>query len=221
MQTATQAVMFDMDGVVVDSERYWVEREAEDIFPQTVESSVDPADITGMNVVDLYDHLEETYGTTVDRETFVSLYDEVATDLYGQQADLLAGFESLVDSLARREVSLALVSSSPVRWIDRVLDRFDLHGAFDAVVSADHVDHGKPAPDVYLLAAERLGVDPAASLAVEDSRHGVQAARSAGMDCVGYLGAENDAAAVEEATVVADGPGELREVLLARTERPT
>lgn len=80
---------------------------------------------------------------------------------------------------------VGVASSSPVRWIDIVYERLGID-AFDAVVSADHVDRGKPAPDVYELALERLGTRPTEGVAVEDSRHGVRAATDAGLSCIGY-----------------------------------
>lgn len=203
-----RAVLFDMDGVLVDSERHWVERERESILPAAVEGTVDPSEITGMNVSDLYDYLREHYGVREDRESFVGRYDEAAGTVYGESVALLAGFESLAAALSGTGVRLALVSSSPVRWIDIVRGRFDL-GAFGAVVSADHVDRGKPAPDVYELAAERLGVAPGDGVAVEDSEHGVAAARGAGCSCIGYA-ARTSRARLTEADRVVSTPAELR-----------
>jgi len=202
-------VAFDMDGVLVDSERFWLEREREEIFPATVASRVDPEAVTGMNVEDLYDHLEAEFGTTVSKSAFVDRYDRAAATVYGEQVSLLDGFERLVGLLGEREVSVALVSSSPERWIDRVLDRFALGEAFDAAVSAEHVERGKPAPDVYRHAAELLDVDPSESLAIEDSTVGLQAATDAGYRTVGYLNGTNERAALSGADDVAAGADEL------------
>lgn len=206
-----RAVLFDMDGVVVDSERYWVERERETILPAAVEEPVDPAEITGMNVSDLYDYLRERYEVHEDRETFVGRYDEVARTVYGESVSLLPGYESLEAALSEAGVSLALVSSSPVRWIDIVRERFGLD-AFDAVVSADHVERGKPAPDVYELAIERLGIAPSEGVAVEDSRHGVRAATDAGLSAIGYA-SRTPPGHLSEANRVVSTPATLHEAL--------
>ena len=202
-------VAFDMDGVLVDSERYWLEREREDIFPATVATDVDPAAVTGMNVEDLYDHLDSEFGTTVSKTAFVERYDRAAATVYGEQVALLDGFDRLAGLFDERDVPVALVSSSPERWIDRVLDRFELREAFDAVVSAEHVERGKPAPDVYRHAAELLDAAPSESLAIEDSAVGLRAATNAGYETVGYLNGTNERAALSAADDLVDGPDEL------------
>jgi HAD superfamily hydrolase (TIGR01509 family) len=215
--SAMAAVLFDMDGVLVDSERYWVEREREAILPATVAESVDPAEITGMNVADLYDYLDAEYDTLVGKDAFVAEYDEHATEIYRDQVSLLTGFETTVGLLRDRAVAVGLVSSSPVRWIDMVRDRFLLRDVFDVVVSADHVEHGKPAPDVYLEAASLLDCAPEECLAVEDSAHGLRAADRAGMRTIGYTGSDDDPPeALAGAEAVATSGEELRDVLLTR-----
>jgi HAD superfamily hydrolase (TIGR01509 family) len=212
------AVCFDMDGVVVDSERYWRDREREALLPCAVGEPVPLSEVTGLNVVDLYAHLSDAYGTRVTEAAFLDAYDEAAATVYGSEVRLLPGFEALVGDLRDAGVATALVSSSPVRWIDLVLDRFDLHDAFDAVVSADHAERGKPAPDVYRLATDRLGVSPERTVAVEDSGHGIAAANAAGLTAVGLLGPSNDAGTVADADHVAGDAEALASVLLSRRD---
>ena len=78
----------------------------------------------------------------------------------------------------------AIASSAPARWVVGAVERLGIRPLFDAVVTGDEVAHRKPAPDVYLEAARRLGVDPARSVAIEDSRPGITAARAAGMKAI-------------------------------------
>lgn len=207
-----EALLFDMDGVVVESQRHWDDHEAEHIFPETVAGDVDPDDVTGMNVEDLYDHLEDKYGTTVDEEEFLDVYDEHARQIYGEEAELLDSFGATVDRARERGAKVGLVSSSPVRWIELAFDRWDVADRFDAVVSADQVDHGKPDPDVYLAAAEELDVDPGDCVAVEDSAHGIDAANEAGMRTVGLRTPSNDADALSAADAVVD-PDDLPDAI--------
>jgi len=214
-----RAVCFDMDGVVVDSERHWVPLENERILPAAVPGAdVTAGDITGMNVRDLYAHLSAEYGTALDEGEFLALYDDAAEELYTERAALLDGFEELVGSLREAEVAVALVSSSPRRWIRLVLERFGLADRLDAVVSADDVDSGKPAPDVYERAADRLGVAPGRCVAVEDSTHGLAAALAAGMEGVGYRTAVNAGQDLSAADTVAEGPVALGRVLRERCD---
>ncbi|NHN43101.1 HAD family phosphatase [Halorubellus sp. JP-L1] len=223
------ACCFDMDGVVVDSERHWVPLENDRILPTVVEATDEDgnvagsdrggptaSEITGMNVRDIYEYLDREYGTTVDEDGFVAEYDEAAVELYEDRVELVPGFEALVDDLRAAGTSVALVSSSPHRWIDRVLERFDLANRFDAVVSAEDVDGpSKPEPAVYEAAARRLGVDPARAIAIEDSRHGIAAANAAGMHAVAYRTEANADVDLSAAATEAEGPEALRETLLS------
>ena len=213
-----QAVLFDMDGVLVDSEDYWVEREREELLPGVVpDHDVAVSEITGMNYREIYDYLDDNYETAVSRREFLGLFDDAAHEIFDKRVDLLPGFRKLAARLRGEDVDLALVTSSPPSWIDRVFDRFDLHDEFDAVVSADELDGpGKPEPDVYLHAAEKLGLDPEDCLAVEDSSHGIEAAHRAGMDVVGFR--FNGEPGEGPADVYVETPEELREVVSSKVE---
>jgi HAD superfamily hydrolase (TIGR01509 family) len=212
------AVLFDMDGVVVDSERYWPELEAERIFPVVVpEQGVEPEEVMGMNYREIYDYLEERYEVAVDRERFLDLFEETAIEIYGERAELMDGFHELLADIQDRDIPIALVTSSPHPWIDVVLDRFDLDGQFDAIVSAEDVERGKPEPDVYERAIRAVGATPEQSVAVEDSTTGARAARAAGVYCLGYTGVHDglDRTVVD---AVASTPAALRERLFERFE---
>jgi len=198
------ALLFDMDGVVVDSERHWHERESGDIFPRTVEGDLDPDDVTGMNVEDLYDHLTEEYGTTVTRDEFLEIYDEHAREIYTGKVRLLPSFHETVDAARDQGAMVGLVSSSPVDWIEMACTACEVGEEFDAVVSADHVENGKPDPDVFRTAADELDVDAQDCTVVEDSAHGITAANEAGMRAIGLEVPSNDGNALEDADVVVD-----------------
>lgn len=205
------AVLFDMDGVIVDTEEFWRERERDVILPAAVAGEPPAqAEIRGINYRETYDYLAERYEMVLDREAFLSLYESAAADLY-DSATLMAGLEDLLASLRDRGVRVAIVSSSPPDWIDRVVERFGLD--VDATVSTEDVDGpGKPAPDVYLAAAERVGVAPTDCVAVEDSPNGVRAATRAGIPTVAY---GCDPEATELADYAASDAAALRDVLAA------
>jgi HAD superfamily hydrolase (TIGR01509 family) len=211
----SKAVLFDMDGVIVNSERYWVEIEEEEILPSAVEGSADTSETTGMNFREIYDYLEERNEMTASKEEFVDRYQQAARDIYGEKVELQAGFRDLVADLRESGRTVALVSSSPHDWIDRMLDRFDLRDSFDRIISAEEIDgKSKPEPDVYEYAAEEVGVGPEDCIAVEDSTNGVKSAKSAGMQAVGYRNQSGDELDLSEADAVAESPEELREILL-------
>jgi HAD superfamily hydrolase (TIGR01509 family) len=210
----SKAVLFDMDGVIVNSERYWVEIEEEEILPSAVEGSADTSETTGMNFREIYDYLQERHDMTASKEEFVDRYQQAAKDIYGEKVELQAGFRDLVADLREEVRNIALVSSSPYDWIDRMLDRFGLREVFDQTISAEEIDaKSKPEPDVYECAADEVGVEPEDCIAVEDSENGVKSAKAAGMQVVGYRNQSDDKLDLSAADAVAESPEELHEIL--------
>ncbi|MFC7232002.1 HAD family hydrolase [Saliphagus sp. GCM10025308] len=215
-----RAVLFDMDGVLVDSEDYWVTLEREELLPQVVpDQDVAVAEITGMNYREIYDYLDAEYETAVSREEFLDLFETAAETLYRDRVALLEGTHDLLDELEERDVPRAIVSSSPHDWIDIVLERFDLADRFDAVVSAEEIDGpGKPEPDVFEYAAAELGIEPEECVVLEDSEHGIRAAARAGTTCIAYEIEAHDDVDYSPADAVVDSPLELRDAVLERVQ---
>lgn len=208
------AVLFDMDGVIVDSEDYWVEREREELLPMVVEEDVPVSEITGMNYREIYDYLDANYTTLVERPEYIERFEEIAHGIYTEHAELMPGFRDLLADLGDRGITTAIVSSSPPDWIETVTDRFELAG-FDVIVSADHIDGpGKPEPAIYEHTAAQLGVTPEDCVVVEDSEHGVESAAAAGMYTIAYETPTNEEHDHSAADAVVSGPEELRERLL-------
>jgi len=211
------AVCFDMDGVLVDSEDYWVPYEREELLPEIGLEDLDIDEITGMNYREIYEYLSDTYGIETDRREFLGWYEETAERVYGEDVTLLPGAQELVDDLRDRAVRVAIVSSSPHDWIDVVRGRFELD--VDAVVSADALaGPGKPHPAVYEHAAGELGVAPARAVAVEDSVHGIESAGRAGMHVVGFRHGRADDTERSHADYVAHSPADLRDHLLSTVD---
>ncbi|WP_049929194.1 HAD family hydrolase [Halopiger goleimassiliensis] len=210
------AVLFDMDGVLVNSEDYWTTFQREEILPAAVpDRDVDVAEVTGMNYRETYDYLESEYGTAISREAFETRFEETAREIYREHVDLLDGLEGVLEQLDERGVAAAVVSSSPHAWIDIVLERFDLEGTFDEVVSAEEIDaRGKPAPDVFEHAASEVGVAPEDCAVVEDSENGVAAGARAGGFVVAYRIDAHDDLDLSPADAIVDSPAELREAVL-------
>jgi len=213
------AVLFDMDGVLVDSEDYWVEREREAILPAAV-AGEPPAvsEITGMNYRGIYDYLADNYEVAVSKEDFLATFDEAAQEIYGEQVTLLPRVRDLLADLDAADIDRAIVSSSPVAWIDVVVERFGLAEEFELVLSAEAVDGpGKPEPDVFEAAADRLGVPIADCLVVEDSEHGVAAAAASGATTIGYRSGADEEVDLSAADVVVTSPEALDAELRRRT----
>ncbi|WP_323172623.1 HAD family phosphatase [Natrialba sp. PRR66] len=216
---SVDAVLFDMDGVLVNSEDYWVTFQEEEILPAAVPNEdVDVAEVSGMNYREIYDYLDSTYGTAITREAFVDRFARAAEELYTERVELLDGLHDLLAELDARGIETAIVSSSPHEWIGWVTDRFELGDSFDHVISADDIDAAsKPAPDVFEYAADEVGVPPAACAVVEDSANGIEAAERAGTAVVAYrIDAHGDIDR-SGADVVVETPAALSRTVLAFT----
>lgn len=186
-------VIFDMDGVIIDSERQWKLLGGpffKGIIPRWRDE--DHKKIVGLGVVDLYFWLVREYDLKEPKDRFLSQCETLAEEIYGRKTSPSAGLFEFIAELRGKGVALGLASSSPRAWIDITLSRFDLTKVFSAVVSGDDAPgKTKPAPDIYLLAAQKLGVSPKLCLAIEDSVLGVRAAKSAGMSCAGFRNGHN------------------------------
>jgi HAD superfamily hydrolase (TIGR01509 family) len=175
------AVIFDLDGVLLDSETAWVEVKKE----FTEESGghwKDRAqwDMLGMSSTEWSRYMHDELEVPVPPEQISSEVAERLVERYRQRLPLLPGAVEAVRSLAR-EWPLAVASSSNRNVIDLVLEKAGLADAFAATVSSEEVERGKPAPDVYLEAARRMGVEPELCAAIEDSGNGIRSAHAAGM----------------------------------------
>jgi len=189
-----EAVVFDFDGLMMDSEWTIYESARAAFGAHGHELSVEAwAGKVGTNDEDdptWWDRLCEAAGVAdFERELFeVAQRDPVGREALRAsmlQLPVLPGVEVLVDSLTAAGVPLGVASSSSTGWLERNLDRFGLVRHFGTLAGSDRVGGiGKPAPDVYLLACADLGAAPEHSVALEDSGHGATAAKAAGMRAV-------------------------------------
>ena len=182
---AYRASVFDMDGLLVDSEVLWHQAELEILVPLGATIDADATRSTkGMFVHEVVEHHHGLSGWTTPEVGVVAelLLDRVG-ELVEERGELLPGAERAL-ALCGALGPLALASSTPYELIDRTLAHFGLGAAFDVVHSAEDEPLGKPDPGVFLTAARRLGVPPGRCLAFEDSPAGVRAAVAATMGCV-------------------------------------
>jgi len=175
------AVVFDMDGVIVDSEQVWDEvrerytRESGGTYTDSA-----TRDMMGMSSLEWSRYMAEVLGVPGTPEEINAAVVERMLERYGENPPLIPGAVEAVRRCAERW-PLAVASSSNPELIDVVLDAAGLRDLIRVAVSSQEVARGKPAPDVYLEAARRRGVDPQRCVAVEDSQNGIRSAKSAGM----------------------------------------
>jgi HAD superfamily hydrolase (TIGR01509 family) len=206
---AVEAVVFDMDGVLVDSEPIWraVER---DVFSRLgIEvTDEDLFETMGVRVADVVArwHRRSPWDEPSRKEVARSIVDRVAVAIEREGAFDEESIRA-IDYVAGLGLRLALASSSPMRLIRSVLSIGGLADRFEVVLSAEDEERGKPDPAVYLTAARELGLRPERCLAVEDSINGVRSAKDAGMFCVavpvsgvtdGFEGADLVLGSIEE-----------------------
>jgi HAD superfamily hydrolase (TIGR01509 family) len=178
------AVVFDLDGLLLDSEHLWDEVR-EELARERGGRWSDRAqrDMMGMSSPEWSRYMHDEIGLRESPEEINELVVERMLARYAEELPLLPGAVEAVERLAARW-PLGLASSSNRPLIDRALEAAGLTRYFRATVSSEEVARGKPAPEVYLEAAHRLGVNPSRAVAVEDSHNGIRAAKAAGMGVV-------------------------------------
>lgn len=185
-----KAVIFDMDGVIIDSEPFHYK-----VFKKYIKnkfnlviSDEEYNTFIGTTNHHIYGTLQKKYNLVGDINSFIEEYEEKCLEFLLQATTErpIKGVDVLVRNIHQNKIKLALASSSSKKVINIVLNMFNLDQFFDAKVSGQEVEHSKPAPDIFLRAAELLNVSPEECLVFEDSRNGVAAAKAAGMKCIGF-----------------------------------
>jgi HAD superfamily hydrolase (TIGR01509 family) len=175
------AVVFDLDGVIVDSEHVWDEARMELAAERGGRwHGRASRDMMGMSSLEWSRYMHDVIGLSEPPEEINAEVVRRLDELYRRELPLIDGAVEAVERLAARW-PLGLASSSNRELIDLVLELSGLAKHFRATVSSEEVTRGKPAPDVYLEAAKRLGLAPEACAAVEDSENGIRSAKAAGM----------------------------------------
>ena len=180
-----EAVLWDMDGTLVDSEPYWLASES--AFAAAHDSSWGHDDGLGVIGMSLYESsklLKERVGSNLEPQQIIDQITDGVLSQLEVSIPWRPGARELLKLLRDNQIKTALVTGSMHRMAQKVVDQIGFD-AFDVVVGGDDVANGKPNPDSYLLAAKMLGVDPANCVAFEDSLTGITAAEAAGTKAVG------------------------------------
>ncbi len=178
-----KAVIFDMDGIIIDSEPLWAKAE-QYIFSSvgvrlTKELCKQTACMTTKEVTDFW--FKRFPWTNHSLESIENRVIDSVGDLIQTEGEAIEGIRDLVHKLKNKGLKIGLSTNSPERLIPLVLEKVGILTYFDAWSSAENERNGKPCPDVYLSTASKLGVDPKYCMAIEDSPSGIEAAKQAGM----------------------------------------
>ena len=185
MPEPAAAVIFDMDGVLVDGEPLHFAIARRMLADEGVEFGMaDYQRYLGTTLEHTWADLAERYSLARGYADYAARYHREVTRSYEEDAELLPGAADLLQRLRERGLPIALASSSDRVWVDAAIHGLGIAARFDATVAGDEVSAGKPDPEIYLAAAAKLGVEPADCIAVEDAPAGIASARAAGMSVV-------------------------------------
>ncbi|MBI3744383.1 MAG: HAD family phosphatase [Chloroflexi bacterium] len=179
------AVIFDMDGVITDSEP---------LYGQAVNvvlhglghhmSDEDHAAIMGSSIDYTWEWVIKRYNLHGDVAHWKREYDKAVVDLLSANVEPAPGLYALLDRLETAKCKIGLATSSQLNWVEAVLKRLKVDGRFKAIASTEMVREAKPAPDLYLLAARKLDAPPKECVAIEDTPRGIMSAKAAGMTTI-------------------------------------
>src|SRR4051794_10747912 len=208
---AFNAVVFDMDGVILDSEPLHLAAMnrvlSEEGHSVTHEQNLQ---FVGATVEGTWTELTRMFALREAAEHYHGRFTNAILAVLGETPlEPFPGVLDFLDAVKRAERPLALATQSRPAWVSATLEGLGMADVFPVIVTRDEVAHGKPAPDIYLRACELLSADPAAALALEDSLLGARSARTAGMTVVGIRNVYAGAALADEADLVVDRLDEL------------
>jgi HAD superfamily hydrolase (TIGR01509 family) len=198
-----RAIVFDLDGVIWDGEPLYHEAFNVVLAPYGhVVTDEDYENVIGHGVEDAWAWVLDRFQITEEPASFLRRYNEAVLELLGRSIEPLPGIRDLLAELRERGLPIGLASASLRQWVDATIRGLGIEDAFDATVSASEVARSKPAPDLYLKAADRLGVAPEYCLAVEDTRTGIGSAKAAGMFAIQVRAASTALPPLPEADLV-------------------
>lgn len=215
-----KAIVFDKDGVLADSEAINI-RSAFEVFARHGHTlrPEDRSRIVGRHPVDYVPDLAARFDLDEETQrTIIAAQDAYYTKTWRQAGRLLEGARAALAAARRTGLPVGLATSSSRQEVREFLERFDLAAAFDATLSMDDVRHAKPHPEIYRLAARCLKVRPQSMLVVEDSVHGVRAAKAAGAVCIAVDNPHLPGGRHAEADAHVASLSEVADLLASRSE---
>ena len=179
------AVLFDMDGVLVDGEPLHFAAVNAILADEDVELDMATyLEYLGTTLDHTWNDLRARFGPAHGYEHYADRYNAAVLEQYRTKAAAMPGAHALLKRLEQAEVPRAVASSSNRKWVETALTTLGIRDCFQAIVAGDEVQQGKPNPEIYLSAAAKLGAEPAICTVIEDAPAGIESGRRAGMQVV-------------------------------------
>ncbi|QSX07536.1 HAD family phosphatase [Alkalibacter rhizosphaerae] len=206
-----KGVIFDMDGVIVDSEPLHFESDRRTMAEVGVDLIFeDMKPYIGTPDRQTYGALKQKHGLTETVEDLLEKQKKHKEAVFKEVSmKPMEGLMELMDHLKGQGFKIGLASSSKKKFIRHVLDQLQITSWFDAVVSGEDPKRGKPEPDIFLMAAAWMGCEPEACIVIEDSTHGIQAARQANMFVYGLYNPNSGEQDLSRAHMIVSSLGEI------------
>lgn len=178
-----KAVIFDMDGTLIDSMWVWVAIDEEFLGKRGLQSSPQMHHaIEGMSFQETAAYFKEHFNLPEDLQTIMDIWNNMAYDKYAHEVSLKHGVREFLDYLKSKNIKLGIATSNAPQLVHLCLKSLGIDDYFEAVTTAAEITHGKPSPDIYLLTARKLGTAPEDCLVFEDVPNGILAGKRAGME---------------------------------------
>ena len=184
-----KSIIFDMDGVLVDSEPWHYEIESQ-LFDKLGLDVPEDVHLTyvGTAADHLYSDLKKRYNLSLSVSELIEWDSEYRVKIFREMDNIKPnpGLIDLLEEIKSSGLKIGIATSSIYELVEIILEKCRINTYFDTITTTDQAGKSKPAPDVYLLAAKKLGIAPENCAVIEDSSHGIKAAKSAGMFCIAY-----------------------------------
>ncbi|MCR5685727.1 MAG: HAD family phosphatase [Lachnospiraceae bacterium] len=176
------AVIFDLDGTLIDSMWMWRTIDLEFLGARGIELPDDLQEsVAGMSFSETAVYFKERFGLKEDTDEIKRIWNEMAMDIYTHRVPFKPGAREFLNRIKAMGLKTGIATSNSIELLTAVLEALGVRPLFDEIHTSCEVERGKPCPDIYLLTAQRLGVEPSRCLVFEDIIQGIEAGHAAGM----------------------------------------
>jgi beta-phosphoglucomutase family hydrolase len=207
--------IFDMDGVIVDTEPLYIKMNKDFLKQYNVQISDEEYNqFIGISATKMWDFLKEKYSLPYTTVELIAIEKQAKYNvLASTDLKIIDGIVALLQMLKDKEYSIAIASSSMRKNIELIITKTNLKSYFDFVVSGEDVQNGKPAPDIFLKAMQHFNKQPEDCIVLEDARNGVLAAKAANMFCVGFQNIHSGNQDLSKSNVIVHAIDEVNAIL--------